>query len=183
MFLTSSLRDSSSPKIWACLSSISGANTSELLLSTTWLRLFAFFGSQFFLLLLLLLSHFSRVRLLATPWTAAHRLLHPWDFLGKSTGVGCHCLLRQFFLLLHLFSALQVRQNFFRPPPNIKLSPMLVTSYVLCLLLNALFRLLCVCSCECVDVCVVFLESSLDWMFLPGQCELFSHRNFASWNH
>ena len=22
------------------------------------------------------------------------RLLHPWDFLGKSTGVGCRCLLR-----------------------------------------------------------------------------------------
>ena len=21
------------------------------------------------------------------------RLLRPWDFLGKSTGVGCHCLL------------------------------------------------------------------------------------------
>ena len=83
----------------------------------------------------------SRVRLLATPWTAAHqappslgfsrqehwsglpfpfprhesekwkwshlvvsdssrphglqptRLLLPWDFPGKSTGVGCHCLL------------------------------------------------------------------------------------------
>ena len=31
----------------------------------------------------------SRVRLLATPWTT--RLLHPWDFPGKSTGVGCHC--------------------------------------------------------------------------------------------
>jgi len=31
--------------------------------------------------------------LLATPWTAAYRLLHPWDFLGKSTGVGCHCIL------------------------------------------------------------------------------------------
>ena len=42
-------------------------------------------------LLLLLLSHFSRVQLCATPWT---RLLHPWDFPGKSTGVGCHCLLR-----------------------------------------------------------------------------------------
>ena len=28
---------------------------------------------------------------LATPWTAAY---HLWDFLGKSTGVGCHCLLR-----------------------------------------------------------------------------------------
>ena len=91
---------------------------------------------------LLLLSHFSRVRLCVTPWTAAHqappslgfsrqehwsglpfpspmhasekwkwrrsvvsnpqrprgqqpsRLLHPWGFPGKSTGVGCHCLLR-----------------------------------------------------------------------------------------
>ena len=89
----------------------------------------------------LLLSHFSRVRLCATPWTAAHQaplslrfsrqehwsglplpspmhesekwkwscsvisdssrphgpqpttLLHPWDFPGKTTGVGCHCLL------------------------------------------------------------------------------------------
>ena len=92
-------------------------------------------------ILLLLLSCFSRVRLLATPWTAAYqappsmgfsrqeywsgvplpfpkhesekwkwshsvmsdssrphglqpsRLLHPWDFPGNSTGVGCHCLL------------------------------------------------------------------------------------------
>ena len=92
-------------------------------------------------MLLLLLSNFSRVRLCATPKTAAHqvllslgfsrqehwsglpfpspmhesekwkwshsvvsdslqphglqptRLLHPWDFPGKSTGVGCHCLL------------------------------------------------------------------------------------------
>ena len=35
----------------------------------------------------------SRVRLLVTPWTAAHQA--PWDFPGKSTGVGCHCLLRQ----------------------------------------------------------------------------------------
>ena len=94
------------------------------------------------LLLLLLLSCFSCVRLCATPQTAAHqaplslgfsrqehwsglpfpspvqesekwkwsrsvvsdsswphgpqptRLLHPWDSPGKSTGVGCHCLLR-----------------------------------------------------------------------------------------
>ena len=36
----------------------------------------------------------SRVQLLATPWTAAYMLLHPWDFPGKSTGVGCHCLLQ-----------------------------------------------------------------------------------------
>ena len=34
------------------------------------------------------LSHFSRVRLLATPWTAA-RPSSPWDSAGKQTGVGC----------------------------------------------------------------------------------------------
>ena len=92
--------------------------------------------------MLLLLSHFSRVRLCATPqmadqqalpslgfskqeywsglpfpapmhesekWKWSHsvmsnsqrphglqptRLFYPWDFPGKSTGVGCHCLLR-----------------------------------------------------------------------------------------
>ena len=33
----------------------------------------------------------SRVRPSATPWTAAYQLLRPWDFPGKSTGVGCHC--------------------------------------------------------------------------------------------
>ena len=103
--------------------------------------------------LLLLLSHFSRVRFCVTPWTAAYqaplslgfsrqehwsglpfpspmhesekwkwshsvvsdsqrpyglqptRLLHPWDFPGKSTGVGCHCLTCQFYftISLHLF--------------------------------------------------------------------------------
>ena len=36
---------------------------------------------------------FSRDRLLATPWTAAYQAPRPWDFPGKSTGVGCHRLL------------------------------------------------------------------------------------------
>ena len=40
----------------------------------------------------------SRVRLFATPWAVAcTRLLRPWDFLGKSTGVGCHFLLPGIF--------------------------------------------------------------------------------------
>ena len=43
----------------------------------------------------------SRVPLFATPWTVAcTRLLRPWDFLGRSTGVGCHCLLRDSSLCL-----------------------------------------------------------------------------------
>ena len=37
-----------------------------------------------------MLSHFSRVRLCATPQTAAR----PWDSPGKNTGVGCHFLLQ-----------------------------------------------------------------------------------------
>ena len=41
--------------------------------------------------LLLLLSHFSRIRLCATPQTAVPR---PWDSPGKNTGVGCHFLLQ-----------------------------------------------------------------------------------------
>ena len=38
----------------------------------------------------------SRVRLFATPWAVATTLLRPWDFPGKSTGVGC--LLQRIFL-------------------------------------------------------------------------------------
>ena len=40
----------------------------------------------------------SRARLFATPWTVAcTKLLRPWDFLGKSTGVGCCFLLQGIF--------------------------------------------------------------------------------------
>ena len=45
-------------------------------------------------ILLLPLSHFSRVRLCATPQTAAHQAPHPWDSPGKNTGVDCHFLLQ-----------------------------------------------------------------------------------------
>ena len=44
--------------------------------------------------LLLLLICFSRVRLCATPETAAHQAPRPWDSPGKSTVVGCHFLLQ-----------------------------------------------------------------------------------------
>ena len=36
----------------------------------------------------------SRVWLLPTPWTAAYQPPPSMDFPGKSTGVGCHCLLQ-----------------------------------------------------------------------------------------
>ena len=45
-------------------------------------------------MLLLLLSHFSRVRLCVIPQMAATRLPRPRDSPGKNTGVGCHFLLQ-----------------------------------------------------------------------------------------
>ena len=35
----------------------------------------------------------SHVQLFPTPWTAAYQAPPSWDFPGKRTGVGCHCLL------------------------------------------------------------------------------------------
>ena len=46
------------------------------------------------LLLLLLLSHFSRVWLCDPVRPQPTRLPHPWDSPGKNTGVGCHLLLQ-----------------------------------------------------------------------------------------
>ena len=37
----------------------------------------------------------SHVRLFVTPRTVAYRLLRPWGFPGKNTGVGCHFLLQR----------------------------------------------------------------------------------------
>ena len=45
-------------------------------------------------LLLLLLSHFSCVRLCVTHRRQPTRLRRPWDSPGNSTGVGCHFLLQ-----------------------------------------------------------------------------------------
>ena len=44
--------------------------------------------------LLLLLSHFSCVRLYATHRRQPTRLPRPWDSPGKNTGVGCHFFLQ-----------------------------------------------------------------------------------------
>ena len=52
----------------------------------------------------------SHVWLLVTPGTAATRLLHPWDFPGNSTGVGCHCLLPM--IPLRRFKLVMETENF-----------------------------------------------------------------------
>ena len=57
----------------------------------------------------------SRVQFFVTPWTAAARLLCPWGFPSKNTGVGCHFLLQGIFLTqgsnphrLHLLRCRQI---------------------------------------------------------------------------
>ena len=37
----------------------------------------------------------SCIQFFVTPWTIAHRLLSPWDFPSRNTGVGCHFLLQE----------------------------------------------------------------------------------------
>ena len=43
------------------------------------------------------LSHSVVSNSSVTPWTLLARLLHPWDFPGRNTGVGCHFLLQRIF--------------------------------------------------------------------------------------
>ena len=50
------------------------------------------------MMLRLLLSRFSRVRLCATPWTTAHQVPLSIEFPRKHTGAGCHFLLQGIFL-------------------------------------------------------------------------------------
>ena len=64
--------------------------------------------------LLLLLSHFSRVRLCVTHRGQPTRLRHPWDSPGKNTGVSCHFLLqctqlsgpKSYFLIIYTLNSL-----------------------------------------------------------------------------
>ena len=55
------------------------------------------------LLLLLLLSRFIMSNSVRPHRWQPTRLLCPWDFPGKSTGVGCHCLLRHTSGLVQIY--------------------------------------------------------------------------------
>ena len=68
---------------------------------------------------LLLLSHFSCVRLCETPWMQPTRLPHPWDSPGKNTGVGCHFLLQ----CMKVKSESEVTQSCLTPSDPMDCSP------------------------------------------------------------
>ena len=73
----------------------------------------------------------SRVWLLATSWTAAYQVLCPWDFPGKSTGVGCHCLL-SIYVYVYMY----------------------VCVYIYIYVCVCVYIYMCVCIYICVCVCV-----------------------------
>ena len=81
------------------------------------------------LILLLLPSRFSRVRLCATPWSVRPhglqptRLLRPWNSPGKNTGVGCH-------FLLQCMKVERPRVSFLLPP-GISFRSVAFLSYIL----------------------------------------------------
>ena len=56
---------------------------------------------------LLLLNHFSRVRLLATPWTAAYQAPPSMGFSRQEYWSGCHCLLFSFASHVQFFATPQ----------------------------------------------------------------------------
>ena len=65
-----------------------------LSLSNLWFLVYLMIAILTGMLLLLLLSRFSRVWLCMTHRRQPTRLPSPWDFPGKNTGVGCHFLLQ-----------------------------------------------------------------------------------------
>ena len=62
----------------------------------------------------------SRVRLLATHGLQPTRLLHPWDFPGKSTGVGCmyilHVVLGAIYGCVYIIGTEKGGSTFYIPP-------------------------------------------------------------------
>ena len=74
------------------------------------------------------------------------RLLHPWDFPGKSTGVGCHCLLQHHSskasILWHsAFFTVQLSHPYMTTGETIALTRWIFVGKVMSLLLNMLSRL------------------------------------------
>ena len=75
------------------------------------------------MLLLLLLSHFTRVRLFATPYTAAHQDCQPRT--AKNTEVGCHFLLQ----CMKMKSESEVAQSCLTHSDPMDCSPSVWTDY------------------------------------------------------
>ena len=83
------------------------------------------------------------------------RLLHPWDFPGKSTGVGCHC-----FLLLYLEKNLKIvigLKKIIINIPGLFPSPLFVVNAIYSWWINFIMHVLC------FDLLLFCLKYTLGW--------------------
>ena len=53
----------------------------------------------------------SRVQLLATPWTAPYQAPPSMGFSRQSTGVGCHCLLHSYGMIVLIYQRIVFSEN------------------------------------------------------------------------
>ena len=98
---------------------------------------------------------FSRVRLFVTHGLQPTRLLHPWDFPGKSTGVGCHCLLRDHLSRPYLIP--EIKKNK-KPKGEQRLLKSYYNHFLFITKLGKQsYRISCVYLDECMSQCVSFV--------------------------
>ena len=91
----------------------------------------------------------SHVLLFVTPWTVSTRLLHSWDFPGKSTGVGCHFLLQGIFLTQGLIlGLLHCGQTLYHLKVEEKSQIFIFLMTLLLIILLYMYYLSC---CQCVS--------------------------------
>ena len=119
-----------------------------------------------------LLNHFSCVQLFATPWTVATRLLCPWDFPGKNTGVECHFLLQGIFPTQgsnQVFCGSCIACRFFTPEPPGSPCKSSILQYRIFFLKvtfkNHNYWFTLGCSFPCILLFVFFFESAVPSLF------------------
>ena len=77
----------------------------------------------------------SRLRLLVTPWTAAFQAPPSMDFPSKSTGVGCHCFLRETHLsgLIILYYSLPMFKGSWSETVHKSVASFFLDNYYICI--------------------------------------------------
>ena len=59
------------------------------------------------------------------------RLLYPWDFPGKSTGVGCHCLEAENVIVPHRNKVFFLKFSWFLPTESIWVWQLVLWKYLI----------------------------------------------------
>ena len=134
----------------------------------------------------------------ATPWTVAHQAPHPWDFPGKSNGVGCHFLLQGVFptrglnlCLLSLLhwqaSSLRLSQLESRKVHDrgwLHQSPYFsAVNGILCSYQNVWDRFVCLTKSSASDSTVLFLKGKQSMEHIMHKMGNYGYTHLYAWVH